>query len=189
MQASSRHHLLPRLFAIALISAGVSACSWFAPNDVATRTVGTVVDDESLEVAAARALGRADPSLADAHINVNSYGGVVLLTGQVASDAARQAAEAALKDLRKIERIHNELEVAGPSSLVARQADTWLTTKVKAQLVADDNVNADHFKVVTENNVVYLMGKVTRAESARAVEVARNVYGVQRVVTVFDFLD
>ncbi len=180
---------LPRLLIVAGMTATLAACSWFAPNDVATRTVGTVIDDESLEVAAARAINKADPSLAEAHVTVNSYGGVVLLTGQVPSDAARQAAEGALRDMRKVERIHNELEIAGPSSLVARQADTWLTTKVKAQLVADDAVNADHFKVITENSVVYLMGRVTRADSTRAVDVARNVFGVQRVVTVFDYLD
>ena len=32
------------------------------------------------------------------------------------------------------------------------------------------------------------MGLVTKAESEAAVEVARNVYGVQRVVTVFELL-
>ena len=178
-----------RVLLLAAMAACLGACSWFAPNDVAARTVGTVIDDESLEVAAARAIREADAGLADAHVNVNSYGGVVLLTGQVPSDTARAGAERALENLRKVERVHNELEIAGPSSLVARQADTWLTTKVKAQLVADESVNADHFKVVTENSVVYLMGRVTRAESTRAVDVARNVYGVQRVVTVFDYLD
>jgi osmotically-inducible protein OsmY len=178
-----------RSLLLAAMVACLGACSAFAPNDTAARTVGTVIDDESLEITAARAIRQSDPALAEAHVNVNSYGGVVLLTGQVPSDAARAGAERALENLRKVERIHNELDIAGPSSLVARQADTWLTTKVKAQLVADESVNADHFKVVTENSVVYLMGRVTRAESTRAVEVARNVYGVQRVVTVFDFLD
>lgn len=178
-----------RVLLLAALAAGLGGCGTFAPNDTAARTVGTVIDDESLEITAARAIRQADPALAEAHVNVNSYGGVVLLTGQVPSDAARAGAERALENFRKVERIHNELEIAGPSSLVARQADTWLTTKVKAQLVADESVNADHFKVVTENSVVYLMGRVTRAESTRAVDVARNVYGVQRVVTVFDFLD
>lgn len=192
MQGSMLHtarNVAARALLLAVMSVGLGACSWFAPHDVAARTVGTVIDDESLELAAARAIRDADAALADAHVNVNSYGGVVLLTGQVPSDAARAGAERALDNLRKVERIHNELEIAGPSSLVARQADTWLTTKVKAQLVADETVNADHFKVVTENSVVYLMGRVTRAASTRAVEVARNVYGVQRVVTVFDYLD
>jgi osmotically-inducible protein OsmY len=174
------------VLALSALSAG---CSWFGPNDVAVRTVGTVIDDESLEVTALRAIRHAAPGLLEAHVSVASYGGVVLLTGQVGSEADKQAAEGALKDLRKVERIHNELEIAGPTTFLARQNDTWLTAKVKAQLVADEHVNADHFKVVTENNVVFLMGKVARAESSKAVEIARNVYGVQRVVTLFDFLD
>ena len=50
-------------------------------------------------------------------------------------------------------------------------------------------MNAEHFKVITENNAVFLMGRVTRAESTRAVEIASNVFGVQRVVTVFELID
>ena len=167
----------------------LSSCSWFSQNDASTRTVGTVIDDETVEVTVLRAIHEASPALSDAHINVNSYGGVVLLTGQVGSEGEKQSAEQAIKGLRKVERVHNELEIAGSSSFLARQNDSWLTAKVKAQLVADDNVNADHFKVVTENNAVFLMGRVTRVESTKAVEIASNVFGVQRVVTVFDLMD
>ncbi len=167
----------------------LSSCSWFSPNDESTRTVGTVIDDETVEVTVLRAIQAANPALGDAHINVNSYGGVVLLTGQVGGESDKQSAEQAIKGLRKVERVHNELEIAGPSSFLARQNDSWLTAKVKAQLVADDSVNADHFKVVTENSAVFLMGRVSRAESTKAVEIASNVFGVQRVVTVFDLMD
>lgn len=174
------------LLALSLLCSG---CSWFGPNDPVTRTVGTVIDDESIEIGAARAIDRATPTLATANVNVNTFGGVVLLTGQVASEEDKAAAERALADYRKVTRIHNELAIGAPTSLLARQNDTWLTTKVKAQLVADDSVNADRFKVVTENGVVYLLGRVSTAESTRGVEIARNVFGVQRVVTAFDVVD
>ena len=175
------------LLAVAVLLLG--GCSWFSPNDESTRTVGTVIDDETVEVTVLRTIHAANPALRDAHINVNSYGGVVLLTGQIGSENEKQIAEQAIKGLRKVDRVHNELEIAGPASFLARQNDTWLTAKVKAQLVADERVNAEHFKVITENNAVFLMGRVTRAESTRAVEIASNVFGVQRVVTVFELID
>jgi hypothetical protein len=44
------------------------------------------------------------------------------------------------------------------------------------------------FKVVTERNTVYLMGRVTQAEANRATEIARSVGGVQRVVRVLEIV-
>jgi osmotically-inducible protein OsmY len=43
--------------------------------------------------------------------------------------------------------------------------------------------------VVTENGVVYLMGVVTRQEANLAVEETRQVYGIQKIVKVFDYLN
>jgi osmotically-inducible protein OsmY len=42
--------------------------------------------------------------------------------------------------------------------------------------------------VTTERGVVHLMGRVSEREAARAVEVARSVPGVQKVVRVFEIL-
>ena len=61
-----------------------------------------------------------------------------------------------------------------------------LTSMVKARLVDDQRVAANHVKVVTEMNVVYLMGIVTQAEAAT--EVARTTRGVQKVVRVFEIV-
>ena len=43
-------------------------------------------------------------------------------------------------------------------------------------------------KVVTENDTVYLMGIVTENEAKMAVDVARNVEGVKRVVKIFEYI-
>ena len=42
--------------------------------------------------------------------------------------------------------------------------------------------------MVTERQVVYLMGLVTQREANRASEVARGVDGVKKVVRVFEYL-
>ena len=41
----------------------------------------------------------------------------------------------------------------------------------------------------TESGVVYLMGLLPREDADRAVDVARRVYGVQKIVKVFEYLD
>jgi osmotically-inducible protein OsmY len=72
---------------------------------------------------------------------------------------------------------------------MTRTSDTWITTKVKTLMFAEKNFNANNVKVVTENGTVYLMGLVRRAESDKAVAIARQVKGVQRVVKVFEYID
>lgn len=60
--------------------------------------------------------------------------------------------------------------------------DTWITTKVKADLLATENVSGLDIKVETVDGVVTLTGAVTsQAQKDKAVEVARQIKGVKRV--------
>ena len=47
--------------------------------------------------------------------------------------------------------------------------------------------SAVHVKVVSENGVVYLLGIVTEREANDAVELARTVGGVRKVVKIFEY--
>jgi osmotically-inducible protein OsmY len=82
----------------------------------------------------------------------------------------------------------NEIGVMGASSLTSRSNDTLLSGKVKASLVDAKDLSAIAFKVVTERATVFLMGRVTEREAGRAVDIARSVGGVQRVVRVFELI-
>jgi osmotically-inducible protein OsmY len=52
----------------------------------------------------------------------------------------------------------------------------------------DNELVAGKIKVVTVNGVVFMMGLLPREEADRAVEVARSVYGVQKIVKVFEYI-
>jgi osmotically-inducible protein OsmY len=82
----------------------------------------------------------------------------------------------------------NELVVGPPSSIGNRSNDTLITSKVKASFVDAKDVQVNAYKVVTERAVVYLMGRVTEREAARAADIARGVSGVRKVVKVFDIV-
>ena len=61
-------------------------------------------------------------------------------------------------------------------------SDTWITTKVKSDLLATDNVPGSDIKVETKNGVVWLSGVVkTQAEHDKAVSVAKAIEGVKKV--------
>lgn len=150
------------------------------------RTVGTLTEDQGIEFKASSRIGG---KVKDAHLNVTSYNRMVLLTGEVSDAAARAEAEKIAQAVENVRGVYNELQVAGNSSLSARANDSYLTSKVKARFVDAQKFNPLHVKVVTENNVVYLMGLVRRQEANEATEIARTTGGVQKVVRVFEYLD
>lgn len=131
----------------------------------------------------------ANPALADANITVTSFGGVVLLTGQVSSADLIPEVTQLIEPLRNVSKIHNELQVAGPTSLISRTNDAWLSTKMKTALSASEDIDATRVKVVTENQTAYLLGLVSRAEADQIVEAARNVQGIQKIVKLFDYMN
>jgi osmotically-inducible protein OsmY len=150
------------------------------------RTSGIQLEDQNIELKAgprARTAAGGDA----AHINVTSYNRLVLLTGEVPTEAARRAAEQAVSQVENVRSIVNELAVAGVSSVTSRSNDAILTGRVKATFV-DGGLAAQAVKVVTERGVVHLMGRVTERESERATQAARRVPGVQKVVRVFEII-
>ena len=158
-------------------------------EDYGDRTLGAQVEDESIETKIEVNLGKTDARFNDAHVNVNSYNGMVLLTGQVASDELKQKATDIAKDVRRVRQVHNALEISANAPASQRVQDTWLTTRVKATLAADANIDSGRILVLTENASVYLMGIVTRAEADQIVSKVSEVGGIQRIAKVFEYLD
>ena len=167
-----------------LLASLLSGCA----SDPSKRTLGVSIDDEGLEWTVKREIRNSDPGFEGSHLVVVSYNRVVLLAGQVATEALRKKAAEVAQSLESVRKVHNELTVEGPISLVARTNDSWLTTKVKSRLLWADEAYGRKTKVVTENGVVYLMGLLTRDQAETAVHVTSQVYGVQKIVKVFEYL-
>jgi osmotically-inducible protein OsmY len=185
---------LAALLCAVLILSGCTVARAISDDDVieqdpTTRTVGTRIDDTALTRLALVNVRRASDELRRSNLSVSSHNGNVLLVGQVPSEAAKSKAEQEVLKLKKVRRVYNELEVAGPTSMLTRSGDAWVTSKVKSQLLASENVRGLNIKVVTENGVTYLMGLVTRQEAEEATEITRNVGGVTQVVRLFEHVD
>ncbi len=150
------------------------------------RTSGAQVEDEGIEL---RAASRVRDAFGDRnHVNVTSYNRQVLLTGEVATEQAKQQVEQIVARVENVKGTVNELAVMPPSSLTQRSSDTLITGQVKASLVDDSSLSVSAFKVVTERSTVYLMGRVTQREADKATQIARHVNGVQRVVRIFEII-
>jgi osmotically-inducible protein OsmY len=159
-------------------------------EDPTERTAGAVVEDQSIETKVLVNLKKLEPELKKANIDAISHNGVVLLVGQVGSESLKARATQITSDSSsKIKRIHNELEVAGKTSLLSRSNDSWIATKVRTLMLANSSVPSGQIRVVTENGIVYLMGILSQADGDLATDLARNVSGVTRVVKVFEYVD
>ncbi len=124
----------------------------------------------------------------DFHVNITSYNGIVLLTGEVPAEAARADIAELVRTTAKVRAVQNELVIGPVTDLGSRSNDTLITSKVKARFVEANRFQINHVKVVTERGVVYLMGVVRRSEGDAAADIASTTSGVQRVVKVFEYI-
>ena len=177
--------LLPVVSCCAAVAIGGAAATGIIMAED-RRTVGTITEDQGIELKAA---SRIEEKVKAAHVNVTSYNRVVLLTGEVATEAAKTDAERITRAVENVGNVFNELKVGSNSSLQARTNDSFITSKVKARFVDANKFSAVHVKVVTEDSVVYLLGMVKKQEATDATEVARTTGGVSKVIRVFEYLD
>ena len=188
------HRTVCTVLATAALAASLSACAPLIIGGaviggvmaVDRRTAGTQVEDEGIEL---RAINRISAALGDrAHVNVTSYNRQALLTGEVASAQDRQTVDQIMLSVENVRSVVNDLAVIPTTSLSQRSNDTFITGKVRASLVDAQDISANSFKVLTERNIVYLMGRVSQREAQRATDIARGVSGVTKVVRVFEIV-
>jgi len=148
------------------------------------RSTGAQVDDESIEV---KVQNSANASYRDIHLNVTSFNGIVLLSGEVPNQAAKDGVANIARNTDRVRSVQNELVVGPTSSIGQRSNDSVLTSKVKARFVEANEFHANHVKVVTERGVVYLMGIVSKQEAEAAARLAAQTSGVTRVVRLFEY--
>ncbi len=196
--AASPHYLAGRI-SVAVIALAAACCSLsgcfpvivgaaaygsYAATD--RRTIGAQTDDKVIAVRGDNDLdavfGRA------AHINVNVFNRRVLLTGEVLDEASKQRADQIMHAIPQVAEVINELRIGAPSGVGERSTDAYITASVKAALVNRSDIFANAFKVVTENSIVYLMGRVTHHEGDYAAEIARQQPHVMGVVKEFEYI-
>jgi osmotically-inducible protein OsmY len=149
------------------------------------RSAGAQLDDESIEL---KVLTQTTNEFGERiHVNVTSYNGIVLLTGEVPDQGAWASVGNIAKNTEKVRGVHNELVVAPLSDFSSRSNDTYITSKVKTRMIEANKFPPNAVKVVTERGVVYLMGIVSKEEGDAAAEITATTAGVVRVVKFFQY--
>ena len=149
---------------------------------VQERSVGANLDDTTIRLNIEGLLLKEGGSLAD-QVGVEVSEGRVLLTGAVRTPDDRVKATMVSWRSAGVTEVINEIQVTDKSSLGNLARDTWITTKLRARILADSQLNDLNYTVETVNGVVYLIGiAATQQELDRIIGYARNISGVEKVV-------
>jgi len=170
--------------------AGVVVGSAAVATKTATdpRSVGTQVDDGTLEARVESALSKDQQLKKDARVVATAYQGKVLLTGQSPNADLTARAKQIAMGVEGTTEVYNEIRQGTPVSLSTASSDTWITTKVRSQLLTSDTVKSSNVKVTTENGEVFLLGLGTQQEGQSAAQIASQVSGVKHVTTAFTYV-
>lgn len=152
------------------------------------KEVSHSLQNQYLGMQANNMLYRHQELFSGSHINVTSFNYDVLLVGQTPTAALKKQAETLIKNLAGIRRLFNLIEVKLSISQAQEIEDSWITTKIKSRIIANNDLNPSKFKVVTEDGVVYLLGDVEKDQAETVVDIARHTDGVIRVVRIFKYV-
>ncbi|WP_448211922.1 division/outer membrane stress-associated lipid-binding lipoprotein [Colwellia sp. MEBiC06753] len=169
------------------VSAAVVGVATVASVATDNRSVGRQIDDQAIEFDAYAALADHKGISENTNLSITSMNGSMLVVGQAQNTYLRDEALKILKKIDNVAQIHNQIRIGNSVSVATKSNDIWLTSKVKTALFQHGDLDASNIKVVTENGEVFLMGLVPRAIADQAVEVARNISGVNRVIKVFEY--
>jgi hyperosmotically inducible protein len=136
-----------------------------------------------------------EKGLKGSDISVTTTNGVVTLTGTATGSAAKSEADSLTKQVDGVKDVDDELKIASGSKFAAdtksvandskhEVSDSWITTKVKSDFLADKTTKSFDIKVVTTGGVVVLSGALPNKDAiAHAKDVAEKVQGVKSVNT------
>ena len=118
-------------------------------------------------------------------LDIAIFNGDILLSGHVPTLELRQEAQNRISTLKGYRRLFNQLAVVRERYNSLK--DNWITTRIRSEIFADAAIDPHTFKVVTTDQIVYLMGDVIPKEAATVIEISRRCPGVKRVVKLFKY--
>lgn len=190
--------MFKRIAMTMLCAASLSGCASFISGGTGTAPVGTesgarslgqVFIDSSIVRTAKINLYKLDSRFNQSRVNIDSFHGNVLLTGQVPDAHLRQLAEDNVKAMSDVKTVHNFITVGNQISYSTIMQDTAVTANtrgliMKAPVVSDSKVN-----IHTENGVLYVMGRLNTAEIDDLNQQLQQVGNVTKIITLVDNIE
>lgn len=153
------------------------------------RTMGTQVDDTTLDSRISLKFKNESDYFKGSRIVASAYNGSVLLIGQAKSQLVIDRAVELTSGVEGVNHVYNQIRIGSIVSAATMADDAWITTKVKSSLIADSQTKARDIKVITEDGQVFLIGIVSTNDGRLAADIASKISGVKLVTTIFTYSD
>jgi osmotically-inducible protein OsmY len=164
--------------AVAVVG-GLAAAGGAGYEAAQERGINGTFDDMNVQ-------GRINNALNNQYGNITTtvYAGRVLLTGSSPNQEARAQAEQIARRAEGVRTVYNEIQVGSAADPWQTASDSWITGRVRSDLVFNADVRSGNYTIETDRGSVYLIGSArSQAELDHATQLARYVPGVQRVVS------
>ena len=183
--------LIPLFLLTTILSACAPAGIISIPTSIADRrTTGVQVEDQAIELKALYEVQQLDDKF---EASITSYNQNVLITGEAENEATKEKLQDIVAKIEEVKSIYNEVlvtkEMSFKEKVKSKAKDYAITTNIKARLFREEtksNLSPIHVKVITERQVVYLLGIVSLIESEEAERIAKSSKGVVKVKTFFE---
>ena len=153
------------------------------------RTIIEQFDDNALSRAALHKVRELHISNDDMRINFLTNSGYLLVVGQVTDQQKKDDIDNKLSTLKEANGVYNQIRISKPIGFAQQTKDSWITAQIKSKFTANDQLNPFQVKVVTENQEVFLAGKVDSNIASIATNIARNVPDVKQVNRAFQLIE
>lgn len=187
-----------RIVASLLFMASLSGCASFIAGGTGSAPVGTqngvrslgqAITDKSIERTAYINLFKLDYRFKQSRVNINSFFGSVLITGQVPDTNLKKLAEDNLKAMGDVKSVHNFITIGPQISYSTIMQDTTVTANTRGLIARASVISDSKVSVHTEDGVLYVMGRLNQAEIADLKQVLEQVGNVTKIVTLIDPID
>lgn len=151
------------------------------------RAIQADITNHQLQLKANHALFDHYHHLKLANISITAYNKDLVVTGQVPKVEDKQLVSKILQKIKGARRVFNELTIGANVGLAQSMKDSWITSKIRARMIAANDINPRAFKIITEMGVVYILGDVKKAQARIVVDIARNTTGVKKVIRILKY--
>lgn len=147
------------------------------------RTIPQRLLDRSIEhTAKINIYGLQENLQANSRMGVHSFYSEVLLTGEIPTQDLKEQAEKVVSSMPDVRRVYNELKVGVAKSYSSTVQEGYITSKLLAKSLANSGVKTSQIKAVTDNGVVYIMGRMTPTQQSHLIDIANSTAGVTELV-------
>ena len=122
-------------------------------------------------------------------MSIDSFNSIVLLTGEVPTEAIKAEISKVVASMPDVRQVYNELTVGASIGYSQTVHDGYITSKLMAKTAAADGVKASQIRAVTNNGVVYIMGRMTPTQQSHLIDIANSTVGITELVLLTTVVD